>query len=104
MVDKVQVGSTVEILFYIKDQDDVIVNISTATALTVCLKNPSGVVVEKTASFITDGVDGGLFYKTTTTDLVATGTWYAQAKVTTPQGVYPSEISSFKVANNICIT
>ena len=77
-------------------------NISTATTKKLIFKKPNGAVIEKTAEFVTDGIDGKLKYVTVANDLVPSGTWRAQAYVVVP-GVADgkTEVKNFPVSRNL---
>jgi len=92
------VGTVVELT--VKDNGTV-VDISTATALTIKFKKPSGTTVTQTAVFSTDGTDGKLKYTFQSGDLDETGTWEFQGNITSPSGSWNTEVSSFSVAKNI---
>ena len=81
-----------------------IVDISSAVGAgtkTITFKKKSGVVVEKEASFLDDGVDGILKYLTILDDLDELGTWEIQAKVILTSGTWRSNIEKFKVYENL---
>ena len=67
--------------FQIVDQDDAIVNISSATTKTLKLQKPNGTVVTKITSFVTDGTDGLLQYTTIANDLDTAGLWKRQIQL-----------------------
>lgn len=76
-------------------------DLSSATSLQIILKSPSGLTYTKTASFYTNGTDGKIVYTTINGDLNETGTWNIQSKVTIPAGTFRSDISTFKVYENL---
>lgn len=55
------------------------VDISSATTKQIKLRDPSGNVSTKTASFYSDGSDGIIQYTTVDGDLDEAGTWHLQA-------------------------
>lgn len=59
-----------------------VVDISTATAKELLLKNPSGTEVAKTAEFVSDGSDGKVKYTILVGDIDQTGLWEMRAKIT----------------------
>ena len=85
----------------IKDQDGVIVNISTATVKKIIFKSPWAASIIKDGVFFTDGIDGILTYTTVATDIGSNGEWKIQAMVTLPTGTWYSEIGTFSVAENV---
>lgn len=94
------IGTLIKIT--ILDENDEVVDISSATAKTITFKKPSsGTTVVKTASFFTDGTDGILKYVTLAADLDEVGTWRLQAYVSLSTGSWYSSINSFTVACNL---
>lgn len=90
----------VRVLFTIKE-DDEIVDISGATTKQIIIQNPNGASTTYTASFMTDGTDGQLYYETQSGELDIVGTWKCQAKVVLSGGTYRSPVQSFRVNNNL---
>jgi len=77
---KIHVGDCPTWRDVIKDQDGVIVDISTAT-IKMVFRKPSGAAVLKTAVLTGDGTDGEMEYTALTTDLDQAGQWQRQSKV-----------------------
>ncbi|RLA38665.1 MAG: hypothetical protein DRR06_20380 [Gammaproteobacteria bacterium] len=83
-------------------ESDVVVDISTATTLTIKFKKSDGAtVMTKTASFSTDGTDGRLQYTSVADDLDQTGPWKLQAYVIMPSWTGHSSIGEFEVFRNL---
>ncbi|HIF54732.1 MAG TPA: hypothetical protein EYF94_02675 [Porticoccaceae bacterium] len=83
------------------------VDISTSITRKIIWLNPDGVKTEYTAAYtlpasggVGNGTDGQISYFTTLGDLV-TGSYKIQVKVTTPEGIWSSEIDRFKVKANL---
>lgn len=57
------------------------VDLSAASKKDFVFRTPSGTVMTKAASFVTDGQDGKLRYVTTAGDLVPAGLWELQADI-----------------------
>lgn len=83
----------------VTDEDGAVVDISAATAKQMFFKGPSGTVITKTASFLTDGTDGKIRYTVTDGDTVdaVKGTWKIEGKVTFGDGSYASTIDDYEV-------
>jgi len=64
--------------FTIKDQDDAVVDISSATLKQVKFRKSDGSTETQTASFTTDGTDGKMEVATTAADLDISGPSQAQ--------------------------
>ena len=95
------IGTSFQITLY---DDDVIVDVSSAIGIntkTITFKKPSGVTIEKEATFLTDGSDGIIKYITIEDDLDELRTWEIQAKVTLTSGTWRSNIDKFKVYENL---
>lgn len=77
------------------------VNITAATEKTIIFSKPDGTIVEKAASFSTDGADGKIRYYTIANDLDTDGKWKIQARIVLPSGQWSSNTSTFKVFKNL---
>lgn len=76
-------------------------DISGYTTRTVKLKPPSGVVKEKTASFVTDGSDGEIKFTIESGDIDAAGRWRLQVVLSNANSQLPSEIVDFSVGREL---
>ena len=84
----------------IKDDDDSVVDVSSANAKTVEFKNPDGTTSSETASFTTDGTDGKIEYKDTgaaKTDVVGTWTYWGKVTLSSGDGPFPSSPLTYLV-------
>ena len=77
------------------------VDISSASSLTILLKQPDRDVLEKSAILNTDGEDGKMYYLTVLGDLDKAGTYKIQGKVVIAAGTFYTSISTFKVHCNL---
>jgi hypothetical protein len=93
------IGTQIRVL--VADSDDVTLDISNATDLKVIFKKPSGSVIERTASFYTDGTDGILKYVTVDGDLDEIGSWKIQVEITAPNGTWKTNFKGFRVYRNL---
>lgn len=82
-------------------EDNVDIDISTATSMKIFLKKPGGTTTTKTAVFVTDGTDALMHYISVSGDIDEIGTWKAQGWVRLPQGDFYTQIASFKVNRNL---
>jgi hypothetical protein len=87
----------------IKDQDDVIVDISGATTKEIIFRKPTGVSVVKEAINSTDGTDGKMRYLAAADDLDTEGYWQWQAHIVFPSGEWYTDILQFEVHENLPI-
>ena len=85
----------------IKNQDDAVVDISTATVRYIILHTPNGDKLTKTAALVTDGTDGKLQYITTSGVLTPIGWWKLQGYVKIGTSEYYSDIHRFQVHGNL---
>lgn len=98
-VHKDDIGTRFELTF--KD-DGIVVDISSATVTKeVIFEKPDGTILTKTASFVTDGVDGKLQYVTVSSDIDVAGIWKLQGKVVLTAGTYKSSMHEFRVFENL---
>ena len=87
----------------VKD-DEVVVDVSSATTKQVWLSPPEGKgATQKTdAAFKTDGTDGILQYTTLeASELSVSGIWKLQAYLVMSTGIFHSEIVEFEVRRNL---
>lgn len=88
----------------IVDCDDVAIDISTATVMSIIFKKPDGSTVSKVGTFYTNGTDGIIDYITLSGDLDVANEeipWKIQAKVTLSTGTWSSDIGEFIVYDNL---
>lgn len=76
--------------------------LSSYTTKQLIFKKPSGTTLTKTASFLTDGSDGIIYYTSISGDLDETGVWKLQAYVHDGVSNYrKSNVGSFQVYPNL---
>jgi len=85
----------------ITDTDGTAIDVSTATTKYIYFQKPSGVRVQKTATFTTDGTDGKIQYTSIAGDIDSVGTWQIQGYVETSLGKFWTEKDSFKVYSTL---
>jgi hypothetical protein len=78
-----------------------VVDISTATDKQIIFHKPNDDLLNVSGSFYTNGVDGKLTYTFVSGDLNQAGHWKMQAYLTFPSGNWYSDITKFKVHNNL---
>jgi hypothetical protein len=97
-----QVGAVgVQITLYIKKQDGSAMDISTTTIKKIRLQPVREISIDYNASFLTNGIDGILFYKTIGNELWKAGEWMAQAYLSMPNFVGYTSITDFTVNDNL---
>lgn len=84
----------------IKDQDGAIVDLSLSSSKEIIFLKPDLSSHTKTASFVTDGVDGKISYIATSGDLEQDGWWKIQGRVTFSTGVWSTNTTQFIVYPN----
>jgi hypothetical protein len=77
------------------------IDVSTATVKYINFQDPSGVRMQKTAAFDTDGTDGKIQYTSVSGDIDSVGTWQIQGYVETSLGKFWTEKDSFKVCSTL---
>ena len=86
----------------VKDQDSVIVDVSSATTLQIIFRPPSGEFITKTATKTTDGTDGDIQYTTLAGDIEEIGTWGYQTRVKLSSTQdFRGSIHQFEVVSNL---
>lgn len=99
--DEIHKGDTPTFLVTIKDENDNVLNISSATTKQLWFRKPGDTVVIKSAAFYTDGTDGKLVYTAVITDLDEVGDWGIQGYVVIAAGTFHSDIKEFEVFRNL---
>lgn len=101
MIGEIHVGDVGTVFSVtIKDEDDAVVNISSAT-VTFIFNKPDGTEIQRATVFVTDGTDGQVKYTTVSGDLDLYGPWRLQAFVDFGSTEWYSDIYKFKVYNNL---
>ncbi len=95
-VDDIKVRLKVTII-----EDDAALDISTATVKSIIFQKPDGTILTKTATFLTDGTDGIIYYDTIAGDLDQSGIYKVQGAVSIGGGAYKGSKSTFKVECNL---
>lgn len=90
----------VQFVVTLKDDDETI-DISAATTKNFLFKKPSGDLLTKAGTLVTDGTDGKLSYTTASGDLNEVGTWKMQCNIIIGTYNWHSDVISFKVHRNI---
>jgi hypothetical protein len=85
----------------ITDTAGTAIDVSTATTKYIYFQDPSGVRMQKTAAFTTDGTDGKIQYTSVSGDIDSVGTWQIQGHVETSLGKFWTEKDSFKVYSTL---
>lgn len=85
----------------ILDQDDSVVNLSTASTMRITFRRPDDTTVDKTATFTTDGTDGYIEWASTSGFLDQEGTWRYQGFVVIGVNEYHANPVAFEVARNL---
>lgn len=101
MASEIHVGDVgTQLIMTVKD-DGAVVDISSASSLTVILKKPDGQTYTKTGILLNDGTDGKMYYTSVNGDFNAAGSYKIQGIVGLSGGVYYTSISTFKVHCNL---
>ena len=79
-----------------------VLDISTATALSIFIKQPDGTLLSRTGVLETDGTDGKMYYLTVAGDLDTAGSYKIQGKVTLPSAAsHYTSTATFRVECNL---
>ena len=81
--------------------EDVAVDLSSATTLQLIFKKPSGETLTVDAQLYTDGTDGIIYYNTVDGDIDESGVWKLQSYVVVGSAAYSSTVGTFKVECNL---
>ena len=100
MSAKVHVGDVGTVfLATIKDQDGVVVDVSTAAVRQMRFKKPDGTLLTKTAVLVTDGTNGQVKYTAIVGDIDQAGEWFTDGYVEIGSGKWSSDVETFTVAD-----
>jgi len=89
-----------KLLITIKD-DGSVVDISSASSLSIFIKRPDGTMLTRTGTLETDGTDGKIYYIVVAGDLNDAGLYKIQSQVILTSGTYYSSTANFKVHCNL---
>lgn len=101
-IHKGDVGTIFRLI--VRDENDLIIDLDSAAIKYIYFQKPTGVKVQKPASFLTDGSDGILQYITQSGDIDMPGLWFVQGYVETSLGKFFTERVRFTVYDNIYIS
>lgn len=90
-----------QIILTVLDANGQPLDISGATDLVIALQAPDGTQTPFTAQYVTNGIDGQLFYVTTAADLEEAGLWYVQAQVTVGGAMLTTAWGQFQANANL---
>ena len=76
-------------------------DISGATSLQIAIQQPDGSQVLKPAAYVTNGIDGQIYYVTTATDLLEAGLCYVQGQVVVGGSTLTTALGQFEANANL---
>lgn len=76
-------------------------DVSGATVLTIAFQQPDGTQVPHTAQYVTNGIDGRIFYVTNASDFLEAGLAYVQGQVTVGGSILTTAWGQFEVNANL---
>lgn len=101
MSQSIRVGDTgTEFRVTITDED-VAVDLSSASIIQLIFKKPSGDTLTVDATLHTDGTDGIIYYNAVDGDINESGIWKLQSYVMVGSAAYSSTVGTFKVECNL---
>lgn len=89
-----------KLLITVKD-DGSVVDISSASSLTILIKKPDGTILSRTGVLETDGTDGKMYYIVVSGDLDSAGVYKIQGRVALSSGTFSTSTANFKVHCNL---
>ncbi|MCP4989333.1 MAG: hypothetical protein GY928_25740 [Colwellia sp.] len=78
-----------------------IVDLSSVTTKNLFLTKPSGAVLTKATTFVTDGTDGVIKYTTIAGDLDESGVWQMQVYIVGASGEWRTNVENLSVFSNL---
>jgi len=94
-------NDNIQLVVYVVDQDLEALNLRNASSLKIKVRKPDGTTLERTADFLTSGVDGAIQYASVTTDFTDTGTYQLQAEYVIDGKTQSTRWGKFRVGANI---
>lgn len=101
MSEQIHVGDIGTRLIVTVCENGEIVDISSASALTIIIRKPDGTSMNKIGILYTNGIDGKMYCTSVAGDFDMSGNYKIQGKVTLGGGIYYTSVGSFKVYCNI---
>ncbi len=77
-----QVGDELRLIVQFVDQDGVVIDLAGNSLIEIKIGYPDGSSVDKTATLLTDGTDGKIYFDTQAADLNVSGFYVIQGKAT----------------------
>ncbi len=77
-----QVADEIRLIVQFVDQDGVIIDLAGNSLIEIKIGYPDGTGVDKSATLLTDGTDGKIYYDTDEADLNVSGFYIIQGKAT----------------------
>ena len=81
--------------------NDVVVDISSASILSIFIKKPDGSILTRSGTLETNGTDGKMYYITVSGDINTAGLYKLQGRVTLSNGSFYTSTATFKVHCNL---
>lgn len=91
----------IQIIIQFLDENQNPLNISGATNLAIAFQKPDGTQAVQVAQYLSNGIDGQIYYVTNDTDIEETGLWYVQGQVTVGGSVLTTALGQFEANENI---
>jgi|TARA_B100000085_G_scaffold255274_2_gene254986 hypothetical protein len=89
-----------KLIVTVKD-DGSVVDISSASSLSIFIKKPDGTILTRSGTLETDGTDGKMHYIVVSGDLDVAGVYKIQGKVVLSSGTFSTTTATFKVQCNL---
>lgn len=77
------------------------IDVSASSSITLFLRKPSGTVLSRIPTFVTDGTDGKVQYVTTGNEIDTAGKWKLQLHVVFPTSDWYTAVQSLIVRPNL---
>jgi hypothetical protein len=98
---EIHVGNITQFEITIARCDGTVEDLSTATTIDFLFQKPDGSVIIRVGSFLTDGADGIVVYRTDITDLDQSGSWKYQIHLIYDNNEQYTDVTKFKVIANL---
>lgn len=91
----------IEFVVKFLDQNEQPLDISGATSISIAFQEPDGTQNTVTAQYVTNGIDGEIYYVTNNTDIDEVGLWFVQGQVTVGGSVLTTALGQFEANENL---
>lgn len=98
---EIRVYDQLKVELVVRDENGLLVDLSQAVLVTLKIRKPNGVLLERAISYKTDGTDGIILYQFGENEIDMKGLWKLQLYLELGSGIRRSTIIPFEVYPNL---